>query len=642
MRPCILFSVSARRQQFSAAIPMPSVSSISRAWQALRTQSIVRRTAGISEFAHSVRSRLGGTPSPPGRIWTDVSIEELAGRPLRRLCILPTATNRLDTHDANDLLDGILMREVRGVSMLAWHGPRPQDNPLARIREGAVASDLRASWEEHRLQHFPIAVLLGHRCDRRGEVADFLDQSLSAAFDAFSRTPGSLIPMEVGLRIVSLCLTADLSAAAGIDRSFVNGKGMQAHLAKHVITLRDHWEWRPRVRSNHYLANVVGLIWGAAYLDLGAEALRPLCEELYGEGCRQILPDGGSFEGTTSYLRLSLEMIATTLLLLRRANTTAASGHGPIPRAPAMLDDRLRSAREFLSAIDVGAGSLLQIGDCDSGRCGPLMIERLSYDAEAGSGRALAVEALATRECMDLVDGALSTARRDPTVRSLRDLLPQGIGDAAVAHAIPQRRAPTRSDPSAAPDQTIIHRIRIDLDSQEVRDGRTWLFEHFGLWVFQSKNLLVALRTGATGNGITGAWHSHTDVLSMQLVLRGTPLLTDAGTFIYLGDRDARELFRSSRAHNSPCWPEDETMIIAGGPFRWISAVRAHVTCVEQDRCAAIMTGPYGTVGRQVTVTGSTVEVTDRLWRSRRGQRLSLSGVLRPSMPFSPAYGEIS
>ena len=46
-------------------------------------------------------------------------------------------------------------------------------------------------------------------------------------------------------------------------------------------------------------------------------------------------------------------------------------------------------------------------------------------------------------------------------------------------------------------------------------------------------------------------------------------------------------------------------------------------------------------VTHQKSKSDNSVEVTDRLWRSKRGHSLSLVGSLRPVMPFSPAYGEI-
>src|SRR3954453_10007468 len=95
------------------------------------------------------------------------------------------------------------------------------------------------------------------------------------------------------------------------------------------------------------------------------------------------------------------------------------------PPIPGLLIGRLRSARDFLGAIDVGSGSLLQVGDCDSGRCGALMIEPLTARNTAEPDRAVAVEARATRECMDLLDGIVGTRPRDALTISLRDVLPQ-------------------------------------------------------------------------------------------------------------------------------------------------------------------------------------------------------------------------
>jgi hypothetical protein len=74
---------------------------------------------------------------------------------------------------------------------------------------------------------------------------------------------------------------------------------------KHII---GHLEWDDALRGNHYLSNVVGLLFVAAYLPRTMEMdvwLALGVQELVNEVELQFHPDGANFEASTSYHRLS-------------------------------------------------------------------------------------------------------------------------------------------------------------------------------------------------------------------------------------------------------------------------------------------------------------------------------------------------
>jgi hypothetical protein len=92
------------------------------------------------------------------------------------------------------------------------------------------------------------------------------------------------------------------------------------------------------------------------------------------------------------------------------------------------------------------------------------------------------------------------------------------------------------------------------------------LFNHAGTVFLQSNELYLQMDAGPFGWG--GAGHSHADTLSFVAWYRGAPLLTDPGTFTYLGDPLERDRFRGTRVHNTVCI-DGLDQARAAGPFRW-------------------------------------------------------------------------
>src|SRR4029077_4232742 len=94
-------------------------------------------------------------------------------------------------------------------------------------------------------------------------------------------------------------------------------------------------EWDPEFRGNHYLADLVGLLFVAAYLPSTPETdawLAFAATELIAEAQRQIHPDGSGFEASTCYHRLSVEMMVYAVAILDGLTPferAAASGSVP-------------------------------------------------------------------------------------------------------------------------------------------------------------------------------------------------------------------------------------------------------------------------------------------------------------------------
>jgi hypothetical protein len=75
-------------------------------------------------------------------------------------------------------------------------------------------------------------------------------------------------------------------------------------------------------------------------------------------------------------------------------------------------------------------------------------------------------------------------------------------------------------------------------------------YPHGGWYVMRHKGLWGIVRCGDVGLGGTGA-HAHNDQLSFELAVGGQPLVVDPGSYVYTADPQARNEFRSTRAHST-------------------------------------------------------------------------------------------
>jgi len=69
-------------------------------------------------------------------------------------------------------------------------------------------------------------------------------------------------------------------------------------------------------------------------------------------------------------------------------------------------------------------------------------------------------------------------------------------------------------------------------------------------------------------HGTANCGHAHADALAIELAAQGQTILVDPGTFTYTGDRQMRDWFRSSIAHNTVTI-DRQSSSLAAGPFSW-------------------------------------------------------------------------
>jgi hypothetical protein len=378
-------------------------------------------------------------------------------------------------------------------------------------------------WELNRLQFLQVLAIDGTTEQIPEIIASWM--AANPPYRGINWTCG----IEAASRVLSLLVVlafADPKLRAALDRP-----------ARCFIEAHAYWLARyPSLHSsanNHRAAEVAALLLAA----ICAPGMPNAAE--YRRACRQVIEglpdtmfhrDGVGTEQSPTYAAYSLEWFVLAAI---------ASEANGMPLSSAFRD-RLEAAALHLRWIMDDGGRVPQIGDCDEGRV--------------------------------LASGQDSEPRY---VASILALTADWLGHHSLrppAHDSHLRdRLATRPLPSRPP-ATII--------------SGTQVFAEGGYTVTRRPTrqgtLLFVFDHGPLGFGTIAA-HGHADALSVWLHWGEEAILVDAGTYLYhAGGRD-RDLFRSTRVHN--------TLVLAGadqsriaGPFNWSRHARTQI--IARDECS--------------------------------------------------------
>ena len=482
-------------------------------------------------------------------------------------------------------------------SEATWHG---------KIRYGYKPGvDVKVPWEIARMQHL---AALAWAYGAGGEAgAKYLREFRDQLLDFIARNPPGFgvnwrCTMDVGIRAANWLVAYDLFNAQGacFDQDFIRvfSRSVYEH-GKHCY---NNLEWSENLRSNHYLSDIAGLLFCALHLEATAETdlwLTFAARELTNEMKTQFYPDGGNFEASTSYHRLSTEIMlycAAFCLSLpagRRQRLTARARHGAEPPLkppceqeydparegffPVWFWERLEKACEFTLRVMKPDGTIPQFGDNDSGRFLKLQpsFELLSVQQARGRYANLAGygdlpedadyydENILDHRHLLAVGGALF-ARPDFSEKAGENNREAEFVRALLAG----RRVPSAGHPAGACHEKrslteykaslrekfgepLFHRFAAPPGTDLTELLTFFCYPDFGLYVYKSPALYLAARCGATGQNGNGG-HAHNDQLAIELAIAGKTVVADPGTYLYTPLPERRNQFRSTRAHFTP------------------------------------------------------------------------------------------
>lgn len=371
------------------------------------------------------------------------------------------------------------------------------DIPVTNLNS---ADDAKRVWELSR-GHQLLTLARASRLDpTNGEayVAEMVAQFESwIQSNPVGRTINWTNAMEAGIRAANW-LTA--IAIAGTDQfPEIALERITKCLQMHGRFIFNHLEGSPRMRSNHFVGDLLGLTMLGASINGDADALKWMeaSEEWFPrEVDGQVHVDGCDFEASLSYHGLVLEMF---VLILR---TLEESGR----RVSEATRDRLRSMVAVAVAVRHPDGRTPQIGDGDSGRILP--------------------------------SGFARSPSLDPIIW--------------VASAIVGLGRPLDGTPDPEVAWTLgLKQWRRSAVSPSIVSGFPDRFSSGGLYILRGGGSHIVVDCGDVGQSGNGG-HAHNDTLSFEWSLDGVPVIVDPGTYAYTSDTKARTQMRGTSAHATP------------------------------------------------------------------------------------------
>lgn len=499
-------------------------------------------------------------------------------------------------------------------------------------------ADIKVPWELARMQHLAVlacafALTKDETFARevRNQILDFVAQN-PPGFGVNWR-----IAMEVAIRAANWIAAFELLRAAGfsLDAPFLDV--FKASLLDHGRHIAANLERHPEGRANHYLADLAGLAFVAAWLPRDDEPgawLSFAAREMPTEILRQFNPDGSNFESSVCYHRLAAETAAFALAVL------LGSG-ADIPDLAAVAQ-RLARAGEFLRDLTKPNARMAQIGDNDSGRFfkfHPALARTGSAEPEEDS-----LDGRATLAALSALTGRAGLAR-DAGNWLDADLIARFARGARIAPETSRDAARAVRVAGNPPDQgNAAREIEIAVPGGNLRqDLRALAYPDFGVWLFRSRRLFLAVRCGEAVRDGRGA-HAHNDQLAIELAVDGEDWIADPGSYLYTADARLRNAYRSVAAHAAPRWPGREPGRLDLGTFWLGDDSRARCLVFADDRFVGEHFGFGARVAREVRVTDDAVIVRDfglpgPVIRQRLAGRTETRDFFKAGVPFSPGYG---
>lgn len=402
--------------------------------------------------------------------------------------------------------------------------------PWMDYRDTGTHGDFKYFWEVSRLQHLvPLAkayYLTGEKryaCEVESQLNGFFEQC------PYLHGVAWIMPMEVGIRLISLCWIVALMQDYLQAKPMLCGRLEQMVLSHTEYVAKNYAAYSSA--NNHLIGEAAG-VFVASICFSGLEGMSQKGEEAFAilvrEARCQHHPDGVNKEQGMHYQMFCFELLLLAGLLGRQNGMDF----------PREYWDTLEKSAVFMAAMAHSDGQWRHIGDSDDGHGLIVGGERQELDS--------------------LLTVASVFFRRSDLVRHS-----ESYDEKAYWLLGPESRCE-----------------RNGLLSAKGRGVLPCKFPYGGYYVLGMEipvSVRIVADCGPLGFQSIAA-HGHADCLSFTLDVQGKSILIDPGTYTYVANNSYRNYFRSTVGHNTVEVDGKDQSVMAG-PFLW--SMHA-VPCVEE------------------------------------------------------------
>ena len=466
-------------------------------------------------------------------------------------------------------------------------------------RNNVKGADIKVPWELGRMQHMPQMALyaLKNSKDNNQLIKEFKNHII----DFIALNPPHFgvqwaCTMDVGIRAANMLLAYDIFLQ--IDVSNILNEQFRKLFAKsmyeHGLFIINNLEYRVNLTSNHYLSNIAGLLFISSHLENTQEINRWLAfsvQELISEVKKQYYEEGVNFEASTSYHRLSTEILvyATALVLglpkekINGLKNYSISGWKIQPKLkelthqeykiindeiifPGWYIKRLFNAGKFTYDISKPNGDVPQIGDNDSGRFFRLSPNGEMLTLKQALKNYKNLENYKSNEKYYWDENILN---HQTLLAAFNGLFENKIFNTgfAIEKLIVRALANNRKlnftykvNKAFKQKTSLFNHLKYKsekvfdipvLENKSIQDGLVFIpYVESGIFIFKSDRLYLIVSAGPNGQNGNGG-HAHNDKLSFELMVDGKNVMVDPGTYLYTPIPEKRNLFRSVKVHNT-------------------------------------------------------------------------------------------
>jgi hypothetical protein len=462
----------------------------------------------------------------------------------------------------------------------------------------AFGVDVKVPWELSRLQHLPqLALFYNFNLGKKIITDKIVDEFKCQVLDFINSNPPRfgvnwVCTMDVGIRAANLVIAFELfeSFGANFDDDFIHK--FSNSLFDHGNHIINNLEWSEELTSNHYYANIAGLLFLSAKLNCSEsnDWLYFSINELFAETKKQFYSDGMNFEASTAYHRLTSEMLLYSFSLLsgfgsdhmsRLKGATLKNYNNYNSQidllkyenynlTPKWLVDVLYKSLKFTQAIQKTSGEIPQIGDNDSGRFLKFSIPGEIISSEFAINKYLNLKSR-NYNCMSTEYLDENILNHNTLTIALKTIFEEKINFSSNMEEFVilcltkgNKYGPIDNYSNSIANAKKMGSFKKELTfkkryefNYEIESGYTnplslerFFFEKSGVYVFKSKGFYLIVSAGTNGQNGNGG-HAHNDRLSFELEIEGNTIFKDPGTCLYTPNPELRNKFRSTLAHNS-------------------------------------------------------------------------------------------